>query len=213
MEIPDSNEFFYFHKQGLTLSAWVLGPSSGAWKRAVDTNNYGIVQHDSNSISVIVSNTGGWKTVVPSAEGSEDEWRFVAITYEPNELDPSNGVRTDYGIYDDDDIIDVLHRTVRAESSPGGSISQNLSIGGSQLDNPDPLYNYDGAVDDVRVYNYALTEAEIVAVYGALTDAPLCLSLDDPTIAPYDYNNDCKVTLEDFAVFVQSWLDSQLVGP
>jgi hypothetical protein len=212
VEIPDSNEFFYFHKQGLTLTAWILGPSSGDWKRPVDTDNYGIVQHDSNSINVIVSDTGGWKTVVPSAEGSEGKWRFVAITYEPNDLDPSNGERVDYGIYDDDDLIDVLHRTVYATGIPGGSISQNLSIGGSSLDNPETPYNYDGTVDDVRVYNYALTSEQIQAIWAEMTDVPLCLTLDDPAVAPYDYNNDCKVTLDDFAVFVQSWLDSQLVS-
>ena len=203
VEIPGSEEFFDFHTQGLTLTAWLLGPSGGDWHRALDkTDSYGFIQHASNSIVAQVS-LGGWQNAIPAAEGSEEKWRFVAVSY-----DPVTGEQTTYGVYDDDDIIDVLHSSAVPMGQESGA--NPLRIGGRS---PETEYNYQGAIDDVRVYNYPLTPSELQTVFAEVSSAPLCMNLTDETIEPFDFNKDCQVNLEDFAVFAAAWLNSNVVNP
>ena len=58
----------------------------------------------------------------------------------------------------------------------------------------------DGLIDDLRIYNYALSSGEIMAIYN---DSPLvCSELPDG-----DYNEDCKVDLLDFAILSSDWLE------
>lgn len=76
----------------------------------------------------------------------------------------------------------------------------NNAIGKSAW--PDAYFT--GQMDGVRVYNYALTEDEIAAQY--IADAgPLCRNKP-----AYDITGDCKVTLDDFALFAAQWLQCGL---
>ena len=199
IEIPDSNEFFDFAAQGYTLTAWVKGTGGYRAIRKLP------VEIDLNTANGLWVKVGTWQQATTAPEGIEDEWHFIAVTY-----DPGTGQQTAYGIYDDDDVIPVLHTQLKNSVTVGSDTTSNMTIGGPNATNP-AANNYAGAIDDVQVYNYALTEAEIIAVYGALTDAPLCLTLDDPDIAPFDHNNDCQVTLADFAAYAEAWLNTQVV--
>ena len=193
----------------LTLTAWVLEAptgNSGNWQRFFNKGTYAMAQQDPNQIIAIID-PAGWTTAVPAAEASEGKWRFVAVTYGGSD-DPN---RTTYGIYDDDDVIDVLHSGIVAQEGTGTS-GLNVLIGGGQPSAPDPSYNYGGSVDDVRVYNYALTADDIQGLYSAMTSQALCMDIDDPGLE-YDFNLDCKVSLEDFASFAAAWLNTQLQGP
>lgn len=63
---------------------------------------------------------------------------------------------------------------------------------------------FDGAIDDVRIYNYALSSTEIIdQLWYPVTQIPTCIF---PPSGQFDYNDDCKVNLDDFAVFVAEWL-------
>ncbi len=204
VEIPDSSEFFNFHPQGLTLTAWLLGPSGGDYHRAVSkTGSYDIWQQNAGWIDAIVG-VNGWRNAVTADEANEGKWRFVAITY-----DPETNEEVIYGIYDDDDVIDVLHSNTFSSSVPQ-TTDNHLRIGG-RSPNSNTQYFYEGSIDDVRVYNYALTASDIQAIYAEMTSLPLCMNIENPAIAPYDYNKDCQVNLEDFTHFVSSWLECGLV--
>jgi hypothetical protein len=60
---------------------------------------------------------------------------------------------------------------------------------------------YNGGLDEVRIYNYALTADEVADLYVA-DSGPYCRW--KPT---YDINDDCEVTLADFALIAAEWLE------
>lgn len=60
---------------------------------------------------------------------------------------------------------------------------------------------YDGILDDIRLYNYALDATEAATLYSDVRGG---FCVDKPAL---DYNDDCIVDLADFAVFAQSWME------
>jgi hypothetical protein len=83
---------------------------------------------------------------------------------------------------------------------------ESLIIGGRVT----PSYDHrgwDGRVDDVRLYDYALNADEIGLLYaGSAVPAP------QPELACYhipngDLNQDCKIDSVDFSILASRWLD------
>lgn len=200
--IPDSAEFFNFHPQGLTLTAWVLGPSGGDWRRPVNKSaSYAIVQQAAGWIDTLLQG-GPWQNAIPADK--TDVWRFVAMTY-----DPETSERVTYGIYDADGPIEVLNRATLTQTDIVSG-SSNVIIGGASA--TASTYNYPGSVADVRIYNYALDALGVIAVYhDMLQGEPVCTDPDDPKLR-YDFNNDCRVDLADFALFATDWLSNNVVS-
>ena len=62
-------------------------------------------------------------------------------------------------------------------------------------------------IDDLKIYNYAMTDAEIADAYNAVSGQNLCVNAYEST---YDVNGDCKVNLSDFAAFAIDWLECGL---
>ncbi len=61
-----------------------------------------------------------------------------------------------------------------------------------------------GAIDDMKIYNYPLTAYQVADLYlEVYPDAELCI-LDYAN--SYDFNNDCRVDLLDFAQITEVWL-------
>jgi hypothetical protein len=67
---------------------------------------------------------------------------------------------------------------------------------------------FTGWVDEVRVFNYALSPSAVADLYVSLAGGSVCAEI--PT---YDFTDDCVVNLEDFAVFAAAWMNSSLVTP
>ncbi|MBN2211394.1 MAG: LamG domain-containing protein [Sedimentisphaerales bacterium] len=66
------------------------------------------------------------------------------------------------------------------------------------------VYPLNGAVDDVAIYNYALTPTEVATLYSSI-NGPYCLEYP-----PFDYDQSCVVDLADFAIFAAQWLDCNI---
>jgi hypothetical protein len=64
---------------------------------------------------------------------------------------------------------------------------------------------YDGLIDDFRIYNYALTQPEIVHVATNGTGI-----FDQKLMTPADLNGDNKIDFADFALFADHWLENQI---
>ncbi len=60
----------------------------------------------------------------------------------------------------------------------------------------------DGAIDDVRIFNYALNTIEVALLNAETTGKPVCLTRPE-----FDLNGDCRATLEDFALLAAVWMD------
>ena len=63
-----------------------------------------------------------------------------------------------------------------------------------------------GSIDDLRLYNYPLNSVEAASLYVEVTGGTACA---EPLA--YDLNDDCKMDLQDFALFAATWADCGLV--
>lgn len=92
----------------------------------------------------------------------------------------------------------------------GNAVDAMINLGGSNFNNvPGKWMN--GVLDDVKLYNYALSDLAVAQMYVA--DNPgssVCVNSLKPAAA-YDLNGDCIVNLGDFAILAGQWLDCGLV--
>lgn len=83
--------------------------------------------------------------------------------------------------------------------------SSHFLIG--KTNDTNPAYElFSGAIDEVRVYNYALSPMDVASAYTKFTGQSLCVY---PPV--YDVNGDCRVDLEDLALLTNEWLTCGLV--
>ncbi len=67
---------------------------------------------------------------------------------------------------------------------------------------------FDGILDDIRVYNYALTQQDIAGLYYSVTGEGVCLNEygDGLDVTGPVGVSDCKINLYDFAAFAKDWM-------
>lgn len=69
-------------------------------------------------------------------------------------------------------------------------------------------YGIDALIDDIRLYNYALSDADILKLYADVTGLVPC---ENPPAG--DTNGDCKVDMDDLANVAASWLSCNAPTP
>lgn len=70
---------------------------------------------------------------------------------------------------------------------------------------------FNGLIDDLRIYNYAMNELETAYLYYDMTGEKVCVDPADPVLAAYDFNGNCKIDLGDVAELAGQWLTCQRV--
>ncbi len=88
---------------------------------------------------------------------------------------------------------------------PKDADTSDLFIGAGQNENPANFY-FPGLIDDVRLYNYAIEPIKVAQLYTDVMGGTVCYNKP-----AYDFDNDCRVTLSDFALLVSQWLECNLV--
>jgi len=170
----------------ITLAVWVNTKDAGNLEHnpyvTKGDHSYAIKQHNSNNIEFFIFDSD-WHTVwFPVDSSFNGDWHHLAGTYDGNELK----------LY--------IDGRLEAATPYVGSIDSstfNVNIGrNSEI--TDRFYN--GLIDDVRIYNYALSADE---VRWLLCDRP----------PRGDLNRDCRVDFVDFAILASSWLDCGLMVP
>jgi hypothetical protein len=118
-----------------------------------------------------------------------NEWEYVAVTFDGTTATIyRNGVNAGSGAF--------------AFDTGTGT---NLTIGASQLDTAGIVGSlFNGALDDVQIYNYALSNIEVADLYLAVRDEFVCIN---EYASQYDFNKNCIVDLGDFVALAQQWLN------
>jgi hypothetical protein len=69
------------------------------------------------------------------------------------------------------------------------------------VSDPYPAMFWDGLIDDVRIYSFAMDPQTV----GLLYEDKSCYQLD-----PYDFDEDCQIDVDDLVLFCESWLNSEI---
>jgi len=142
-----------------TVATWANWSGTGSWQRlfdfGIDTDIYMFVTPNSGSGTLrfaITTTSGTGESIVEASPGLTEGWHHVAVTID--------GATAEMGLYLDG----LLVGSVMTETLPMdlGNTTQNW-IGRSQYE-ADAYFN--GSVDDFRIYNRALSEAEVRYLVG-----------------------------------------------
>lgn len=172
-----SNEQNFDFTDAVTLTAWIkAGPQTTDWVNVITKfDAYDIVRHwYTDGVGGGVKGIGYVNSWTPVFD---DQWHFIAMTYDGANV----------AVY-------VDSTKVFAEAS--GQIPANdnpLRIGGNSIT------SMTGCLDDVRIYDYALTAEQVDLVMWA-GNTGSCETLAG------DLNGDCTVSVLDLALFVEDWL-------
>lgn len=211
VEIADSVDYFNYYHQGLTISCWYLMDVRAGWTHPIiklEPGNanvtgylFGVDGNNRQANVFIFENGLGWPGL-NSDDGSHDvnyrdgNWHMMTATYDA----ATNTAR----LYADGYLVDSGTPNFGTRGYPNAP----LRLGGSNLDGNPAIR---GGLDDVRVYNYALTEAEVADLYLQTTpeDDFICIPGSSPLV--YDLNGDCRVGLADLTDLALNWLGCERV--
>jgi len=202
IEVADSNSVFNFYPRGITVSAWVktIEPGYGAYVSKQDRVQPWkgfLLSHNGASA---IFNIRGLPTQ-PVAMGStpidDNEWHLVTGTY-----DNVTGVARLY--------VDGVLDTETAGQTPLAETTNRPLVFGAETSQPVELVGdrvpYLGALDDVRIWNYALDAVAVARLYSEMTGEAVC-----PSYPAYDLNEDCEVDLADLVILATNWLQCNRV--
>ena len=161
------------------------------------------------SWNIIASKRDGWNTL------DESYWQFLTTSTGSVKMQ-SKGltvVETDTGLIDENQ----WHHVVVTFDGSYAKIyvdgMEEASGGFILADGPDATFRigrndqvierFEGAIDDMLVYNYDLSAENVVDLFYAETGTPKCI-YGSPS---GDFDGNCVVDLFDFATVAGSWLD------
>ena len=131
-------------------------------------------------------------TISSTTDINDNEWHYCVAT-----RDRSNGEMKVY--------VDGELEATAIGSAGAKADSTELRIGGIQTGG-----NFlAGQIDEVKLYNYPLTDLTVAAQYSAITGQSVCVESQRPN-GKYDFNGDCIVDVADFAEFAADWLECGL---
>lgn len=178
----------------VTISLWarprnVSANWTGMLSKQFDssTRSFWLGQHSTNGqVNFSTFLPSETRTLAPNSL-VDNTWTHILCTYDgADQKTYINGILAD-SIAVNTDLLD-----------PDG----DLIIGGII---PGAVANYfNGSIDDVAIYNYAMTAQEVADFYVAKMGG-LCVE-----VPAFDFDGDCRVGLGDLSLFIADWLDCQI---
>ncbi len=192
----------------VTVSAWIKTDATSYYGQiagfAADTGSYesgySIITEEGGEIGAWITGESGdgsylWTDDVPAFPNVD--WVHVALTY--------------------DGTTSILY--VNGEAKDSQTTSGNIdydhvnSFKIGLYDDPvgDYWFPYEGDIDDVKVYNYALDALAIAQEYVTLSGGTVCLDPPPLDITGPDGEPDCIINLWDFQGMAASWFECNIV--
>ena len=179
-----------------------VGTTGFGFSLASATQPRMVVRGQGNTIGVyqeIGTVQGGSKNLVTSGD-----WHHVATTWQT-------------GSYSDKDHVAVYVDGVQVARMRGGMPDRFLDwergvlLGAARTmaDRSIPSVGFAGLMDNVKVFNYPKTTYEMAKLYSEVSGVGACINTTLYTAA-YDFNNNCKIDIGDFAILAANWLDCGL---
>jgi hypothetical protein len=200
---------------GLSVSAWIRSDLDNTDKGFIvfenptgnDSRNMrydaaGSSGGGTNVIKVGITATDGEQKIESSSNVQKiGVWQHVAIVWASGQ---------NLQLYIDG----VLNTPTNIEATRSGTLTgYTRLIAGKGCKDTAADQGWDGLIDDVRIYNYALSQAEITAVMNGQTLPPVQIYYPVPSPANI-YNaepqNSRSVDLKDYALLADMWLEELL---
>ena len=87
-----------------------------------------------------------------------------------------------------------------------------LNYIGKAINTTDTPPNFNGLIDEFKIYNYARTAEEIAQEYmDVMTNVEFICDMEDYDLADWDYDGNCQVDLLDLVEIAEKWLQNYLV--
>ena len=187
----------------ITVSAWIYPKTNAAWARVFDFGS------TSTDYIFLAPSTGSvLRFAIKVANGTEQDldgtavlpvgqWSYVTVT-----LTGSTG-----RLYLNGTLISTSTTMTFNPVDMASSTPQNY-IGKSQYTS-DP--EFDGMIDELKIYNYARTTVQVGQDYLADTQEAYVCNRETYDMGNYDTNNDCIIDLTDFLSFAARWLENDRI--
>jgi hypothetical protein len=207
VRINDSEYFFDFYINGFTAAAWLNPAEAGEWQLAVSKNNlektmgWGLGRYGDQAFANIRS-AGVYDDYYGGAGINDGNWHLVVSQYDPD--------RGTYSLFMDG--VRVAESEAVTTPIPGSGVP--LVIGAEVTDGSAP---FDGLIDDVKIWSYAISPVEIAILYTDFYEGEeVCIEQDDPW-RYYDVVGEpgepsyCRIDVEDFAELALVWMRCNIV--
>ena len=183
--------------EDITIGLWVKYNGGNNWQRIYDlgsstTNYMFLTPYATGGGLRFAIMIGSGEQQLNAAALTVGEWTHVVVT-----IDGNTG-----RLYVNGELVDT---NTGITYNPISVTQTNNLVGKSQFADPE----FNGLIDELMIYNYALTTEEIAQDYIAVKGGWVCNN--EVTVLPYDYDGDCMIGLGDFAIFAATWLDSNRI--
>lgn len=188
-------------QSGLTINLWAYPTAASSWARFIEISNgaprdniFFCRSGTGTTLQFRTSNGTSENTAV-NASGAIalNQWQMFTAT-----ITPTSATRGDAQLYKNGL---PIGSPVNIPLPP--VVERTVTYIGRSAWSGDAYYT--GRMDEVRIYNYGKTPAEILAMYLEFRPYACSGSLT------YDFDGNCKVDLADFARFATQWLSCNRV--
>ena len=184
----------------ITISLWVRPNSTHGWSRIFDlgtgTNNYLFLTGNvggGGGLRFAIRTPDVDEQVLNGAALSVGQWYHVAVTITGN-----TGRLYRNG--------ELVATNTNMTLNPIDVAATMNYIGKSQWADPE----FDGLIDDLRIWNYALSTVDAAQLYLGVVGGSVC-NREIYNLQAYDTNGNCRIDIEDFASFAELWLEDQRI--
>jgi hypothetical protein len=197
--IDGSEGAFDFYRDGLTVSVWIkrvdFPEPLDWWDPIITYPGFSILSvYPNNWLYPEILGVGSYWL---SGGGVDDgNWHLVTMTYDGETMRA---------------YLDGVNEYVQDGTPTVQEELRSLSIGGTVGDLGDSD-RITATLDDIQIYSYALSSVEVAVLYTDLAGGTICVQDDDslPSLQ-WDISGNCRVDLEDFALFAADWMNCREV--